>query len=234
MTQNDDQTQDHDEAHEAHEEAHEGEAPSGRGAAREPLGPLRRYLRDSKNLLHSVLLVMPLFGIYQLGVLTTGGVQNGVDFITPWLFHKVFQGVTLHYVMFNVGLLVAAAGLAVILKGFRRFDPWLYVWVSAESLLYSVTLGAVVSWALAKAGLSPSLQVHDAGQETLAQLGAGDHFILSLGAGFYEELVFRLALMGGSVWILKGGFLVDHARRLQRAGQWPEGEGLGVGSLWKL
>ena len=58
---------------------------------------VKTYLRDSRSLLNCIVLVLPLFVIYQLGVLTTNGVQNGVDFVTTFLLHRLFDGNTLYY-----------------------------------------------------------------------------------------------------------------------------------------
>lgn len=166
--------------------------------AAEPVGPMRQYLRDSSNLLNSVILVLPLFVIYQIGVLTTGGVQNGVDFITSFLRFTVFGGNTLYYVLFNLGVLIALAGAALALRHKQRFSPKVFGLVIAESTFYGLLLGGLIGMVLSKVGIDPSLAAGDAG----AQLGPMDNFILSLGAGLYEELVFRLLMLGGTVFVL--------------------------------
>ncbi len=160
-----------------------------------PPGPIRRYLRDSRNLLNSLLMVLPLFVIYQIGVLTTGGVQNGVDFVTSFLRFTVFGGHTGYYVLFNCVILVAMLGTAWALRHKEKFNPKVFGGVLLESTLYGMLLGGLIGGVLIKLGIEPSLA---AGQA----MGPWDNFILSLGAGLYEELVFRLILLGGSVWAL--------------------------------
>jgi hypothetical protein len=156
---------------------------------------LRGYLRDSKSLLNCIVLVLPLFVIYQLGVLTTGGVQNGVDFVTTTLLRDVFGGNTLYYILFNLVVLAGLIGLVFVLRKRDQFHPRLYWAVILESTLYGVLLGFVVSTVLTKIGITPSA-ASDA-----PVMGPLDNFVLSLGAGLYEELVFRLILLGGSVWL---------------------------------
>ena len=156
---------------------------------------VKTYLRDSRSLLNCIVLVLPLFVIYQLGVLTTNGVQNGVDFVTSFLLHRLFEGNTLYYILFNITLLAGLVGLVLFLRTRQAFHPRIYWAVILESTLYGILLGWGVSTLLAKVGVAPTA-ASDA-----PIMGPMDNFILSLGAGLYEELVFRLILLGGSVWI---------------------------------
>ena len=47
---------------------------------------IKDYFEDSRDLFTSLILVLPLFIAYQLGVLLTGGVRNGVDFASDFLW----------------------------------------------------------------------------------------------------------------------------------------------------
>lgn len=156
---------------------------------------LRGYLRDSRSLLNCIVLVLPLFVVYQLGVLTTGGVQNGADFVTTTLLVDVFGGNTIYYVLFNLVVLAGLVGFVFVLRKTDRFHPRLYWAVILESTLYGILLGFVVSTVLTKIGITPSAA------SAAPSMGPLDNFVLSLGAGIYEELVFRLILLGGSVWL---------------------------------
>lgn len=163
------------------------------------LGPFRAYLRDSRSPLNSILLVLPLFVVYQLGILTTGGVRNGVDFVTDTLRFGVFGGQTLPYVAFNLVVLAIAGGVIFALRKKARFDPKLFGFVMLEGTLYGLLLGGLIGGLLTQIGITPALQIFDG---PMLNAGPIDNFILSLGAGLYEELVFRLILLGGSVWLL--------------------------------
>lgn len=197
--------------------------PSPTSTETAPGWSLKGYLRDSRSLLNCIVLVLPLFLIYQLGVLTTGGVQNGVDFVTTTLLRDVFGGNTLYYVLFNLVVLAGLIGLVVVLRKKDRFHPRLYWAVILESTLYGVLLGFLVSTVLAKVGITPTA-ASDA-----PVMGPLDNFVLSLGAGLYEELVFRLILLGGSVWL---GRLIWV--RIKTAGAAPkEGEDKPGLSLWE-
>lgn len=161
------------------------------------------YLTTSKNLFHSFLLVIPLFVLYQIGVLGTGGAVNGVDFTTRFLM-RLFGGSVAAYLGFNVAVLV---GLFVALKMLpqkEKLHAGVWAWVVVESAVYAFFLSGVIKIVLVGLlGVQPPLFIGD--------LSAGDKVIMSLGAGFYEELVFRLLLLSGIVWALKKIFAKEDA-----------------------
>ncbi len=174
--------------------------PEGDATPEDPKPPprpfgLRTYLAESKSLLNCVVLILPLFIVYQLGVLTTDGVQNGVDFVTTLLLHGLLGGSIPYYVLFNLVVLAGLIGLVVVLRNRDQFHPRVYWAVILESTLYGIMLGWGVPPLLSKLGIPPSA-ASDA-----PVMGALDNIVLSLGAGLYEELVFRLILLGGSVWL---------------------------------
>ncbi len=187
------------------------------------LQPIKNYLRDSRNLLNSLILVVPLFVIYQIGILSTDGVQNGVDFVTPKLL-ALFNGNKISYVLFNFFIL-ALMGLGVwFLRKRQQFSPKLFGFLILEGTAYGLLLGTTISSVLQKAGLM-ALQ-SNAAAATEPQLGPVDNFVLSLGAGLYEELVFRLILLGGSVWLITSVVRFRTALTARSAGQWTQGQEL--------
>jgi membrane protease YdiL (CAAX protease family) len=116
--------------------------------------------------------------------------------------------------MFALGLGVLVVGAWVFIKDRKAglpLRPRYFGWMAAESLLYAVVIAAIVSrtvqfvfavWALpaAEAGWSATLLA--AGPQAAQEIGLGRMLALSLGAGLYEELVFRVVLVGGLFWIL--------------------------------
>src|SRR4030095_2224996 len=98
---------------------------------------------DPRNLLTSLVLVFPLFLIYQVGVLFTLPMLNGADFLTVFLFRNLglSKGAYLAYtaavtVLFAVGVMV--------LRRRQRFDPKLILPVLIESAIYALTMGALI------------------------------------------------------------------------------------------
>lgn len=158
---------------------------------------LRSYLSATRDPYANVILVVPLFVAYQIGILATGGVRNGVDFMTDYLFLLAGNDYGV-YIAINFAIVL---GLGIALVALRKpgtFDPSVWPWVIAESTLYGAFLGTAVVTLMRQLGLGGLLATGGVGQ-----LGAFDKFVLSIGAGFYEELVFRLLLMGGLYLLLR-------------------------------
>jgi membrane protease YdiL (CAAX protease family) len=156
--------------------------------------------RDPRNLLTSLVLVFPLFLVYQVGVLFTLPVLNGADFLTVFLFRDLGIG-TGTYLAYTAAVAVAFAVAVSVLRRKQRFDPRLAIPVIVESAIYALTMGSLIVFVMTRVlGVSPRLAVGDAGFVT--SQGLGTRFVMSLGAGVYEETVFRLGLMTGLVVLL--------------------------------
>ena len=141
----------------------------------------------------SLVLVFPLLLAYELGVLAVNRV-NGADAVTRALYAAVGSR-TLY-------LLVHAAIAAGFLLWLRRGSRWstlrldVAVPVLLESAIYALTLGALVTLIVDRLlGLEVG--------------GAAGDVVAALGAGVHEEAVFRLALIGGAVSLLRA---LDRAR----------------------
>ena len=149
---------------------------------------------DPKNLLTSLVLVFPLFLIYQVGVLFTLPVLNGADFLTVFLFR-------------NLGLSAARLPRPTRRRSRSRspsrwrccgasssFDPRLIVPVLRRERDLRADDGVADRLRDDRACcISPRL----AGRH-VADQGLATRFVMSLGAGVYEETVFRLGIMTGS------------------------------------
>jgi len=165
-------------------------AKSGPKAISSEFG-FRAYLDKSKDLGTSLLLVIPLFVVYQIGVLATGGVRNGVDFLSDvmWL---ISDGQTLNYLGINVVILLAFIGLTLYLRRKGHFSPGVFPYVLAESAIYAMFLGTAILQTMSWLGMGKLLAAGSG-----AEYGLIASIVLSLGAGVYEETVFRLIGMGG-------------------------------------
>ena len=145
-----------------------------------------------RNLLTSLILVFPLFLIYQVGVLFTLPMLNGADFVTILLFNSF--GLTLKgYLLFLTAVVAlrARAGDARTKAALQRQGV-----LSGFARKYHLRLDHGVAHRLGD----------DQGARHLAKLGAGlpaqgllTRIVMSLGAGVYEETVFRLGLLGGLI-----------------------------------
>lgn len=155
--------------------------------------------QDPRNLLTSLVLVFPLFLVYQVGVLFTLPMLNGADFLTVFLFRNL--GLSTSAYLGYTGLVAATFAIAVVLLRRRqRFDPALVWRVLIESAIYALTMGSLIVFVMTRVfGISPRLAGGIAAQ------GFGTRVVMSLGAGVYEETVFRLGLMAGLTALLERG-----------------------------
>ena len=162
---------------------------------------MRAYWRDSRAPRYSLLFALPLFLLYQiLEALAPpdagGGLRNGADVILQTLFTRVAgsRGPLLFLVC------LVAAGLWLVVRDVRTHDrdlrPTIFALMLAEATLLALLFGGVVS--LITSGILHATAVVPPAQ--LAQLGPGTRVMLSLGAGLYEELLFRVLLVGTLAW----------------------------------
>ena len=152
---------------------------------------------NPRNLLTSLVLVFPLFLIYQVGVLFTLPMLNGADFVTTLLFRTF--GLTLTgYLGFLGGVLVLFLVTVAVLGRRQRFNRAVVVPVILESVVWALTMGSLIVFVMTKVlGISPRLAGGIEGQ------GLVTRFVMSLGAGVYEESVFRLGLLSGLAFVLE-------------------------------
>jgi hypothetical protein len=152
---------------------------------------------DSRNLISNLILIFPLLITYQLGVLLTHPMMNGADFVSAILFGQfgMSQGQYLVFVLVVLGLFLAAV---FGLRKHQHFQPRIVVPVLLESTIYALTMGSLIVLVMTRVlGIEPGLSA------ALEQQGVVARFVMSLGAGVYEELVFRLGLLGGTFWLMQ-------------------------------
>ncbi|MGZ3441157.1 MAG: CPBP family intramembrane glutamic endopeptidase [Polyangia bacterium] len=168
--------------------------------------PQPAYNKKSKMLrrsdpLTSLLLVFPLFVVYQIGVLSMPSTYNGADLVTSQMLH-LLHGNAGTYLAINVGLALAFLLLVLVLRRKNTFDPRLFVPVLLESAIYALTMGSLICFVMIDfLHIDPKLAISCAtGPE---QASAAAKLVLSLGAGVHEELLFRLIMVGGGVWLFE-------------------------------
>jgi len=159
---------------------------------------MKALRHDPKDLLTSLVLVFPLFLIYQVGVLFTLPVLNGADFLTVFLFHNLGLS-TGAYLAYTVAVAIAFAVGVLLLRRKQKFNPRLVVPVLIESAIYALTMGSLIVFVMIRVlHVSPRL----AGG-AIATQGFGTRFVMSLGAGVWEETIFRLGIMTGVAVLLE-------------------------------
>jgi hypothetical protein len=177
-------------------------SPAASQKGRTGKAPERRFLRRSDPLT-SALLVFPLFLIYQAGVLVLPGVHNGADLVTSQLLTLLHGRATL-YLLLNIGLSIGFCGAVLFLRRSNSFDPGVFLPTVLESAIYALTMGSLIVFVMQDLlHVDPSLVVRPALRTAAAQPSPGlvSAFVLSLGAGVHEELLFRVILLGAVAWV---------------------------------
>ncbi len=156
-----------------------------------PQGPIGRYLSTTRGLGYSVLFALPLAILYELGILITthGDVRIGAD---VWI-RRFLSMLGLDNTLFLTAIFLVVAVVVVAIEKKRgiRFTLPYFGGMFGESVVYALASGVLVSTvveSIIPMQWPPRIQM--AGGLTLS-----DQIVLSLGAGFYEELVFRLILV---------------------------------------
>lgn len=151
--------------------------------------------------------MFPLFLTYQIGILAgSGRGQNGVDFVTRSLIELSDRDVTNYLVILGV-MVLAYAAVLLVLRARGSFHPRVFVPMLLESSFYALVMGSIIVFVMYEfLGVSPELYVPGSRPGVAITDGTGplDVLVISAGAGFHEELSFRVVLMGGLAWLLTG------------------------------
>lgn len=163
---------------------------------------LKDYLRSSSAPRYSVVFAAPLLVLYEvlsaaLSGSAVAGVRNGADVLLKSLF--VALGGRDGLVVF--GVLLCGAGVTIVWRDLRRSREGLraavFGWMLAESAVYAAVFGTVISFLTSVLLRGP--RALSAGGA--AALSLHTQLVVSLGAGIYEELLFRVILVGALLWL---------------------------------
>jgi membrane protease YdiL (CAAX protease family) len=152
-----------------------------------------------------VLAAAPLLVLYEVLILLTGATAYGGVRISADVWIKRLLGALGVTGGLALGAAALAIGAAVVAWERRQgVQPPLkakwFGWLLAESLVYAVGLAALVGSAV---GALVGFRAEPLMALLQPAFGLGTKLALSLGAGIYEELVFRVLLVGGLAWGLR-------------------------------
>jgi Type II CAAX prenyl endopeptidase Rce1-like len=146
-----------------------------------------RYLREGSGPLADLALTLPVFILYHLGVVWMD-VQNAADIVTREL--KALASSSLPaYSGLTLAIGAIFTGILLVLGRGHTLRWQRFALVAAEGILYAVAMRLVASYVVGKVTL-------DAGLVPLEPPGFLTAVVLSLGAGLYEEIAFRVGLYG--------------------------------------
>ena len=197
-------------------------AEVSRGGARPPseaptVPPVRPtgYLASTRTPTYGFLAALPLFVLYEGGVLLANGgsvsqVRVGADVWLKTLLGAV--GLGGWAALGGVVLLIGIGVLVAERERRPRIVPAYFGGIVGEAFVYALGLAAVVG------GVTGALVGQALWPAAMAQMAApggfGMRLALSIGAGLYEELVFRVLLVGGLAYVLRRGADVSPKKAL--------------------
>lgn len=161
----------------------------------------RGYWRLARAPRYSISFTFPLLAAYEalafmLSRLEISGVRNGADVLLKSLFLALGgrTGLTLF------GALLVGGGVVLVVRDVRRsgqIQPRFFWFMLGESVLYALVFGVVaatLTGLLLPFMLAGGLR---SGVQGLSAFNLPVQLMISLGAGIYEELLFRVLLVTG-------------------------------------
>ncbi len=126
-------------------------------------------------------LTLPIFIAYHLGVIFLP-VRNAADWVTLELIALADHDLRL-YGALTLGIAAVYIGILVMAGRGKALHWNRFFWLTVEAVAYAVAMRFAASYVVGKMLLGPPMEV-----------GAFAGFIMSMGAGFYEEIAFRVGL----------------------------------------
>jgi hypothetical protein len=160
-----------------------------------------RVRRGKPDPLTSVVLTLPVFVTYHIGILAIDK-RNGADWVsdlTLQLLHSSVQA----YVTVTLSVAAALAALVWVLRKTGKVRPTALLPIVAESAVWAVLLLLTVGWAVQH--MTPALDL-------AAALGPLEKVVMAAGAGFHEELMFRGLMLSGGALLLRTALTVPPVR----------------------
>lgn len=151
-------------------------------------------------------LTLPLFLVYHLGVVTLN-MRNAADFFTLELVGMAERNLLVYWgISLAIGLGIVMA-LLLLGKG-DSFNKSRFALVAIEGAVYAMVMRTAAAHAV---GALPMSNADAVG-------GRWPALVMSLGAGLYEEIAFRVLLFGGGVVLL--GLVFGTVSRVALATIW--------------
>jgi hypothetical protein len=173
---------------------------------------ISHYWRVAREPRYNLTFALPLLLLYEVLAFSLSGnefagVRNGADVLLKRLF--VTLGGRDGLIAF--GVLLVGVGSWLIWKDYRRsrsIEPRIFALMAVESVLYALAFGLVTGTltGLLLPGLTTIGHSSSLGIGFLADWSLPTQLVISLGAGIYEELLFRVILVSGLAWLARTVF----------------------------
>ncbi len=148
------------------------------------------YLANTRTTSVSLVATLPLLMLYNLGLMIPGhSFVNRLDFLSGFFDAKLRLWGMLG-LNFALGIISIISLIWLVKK--RKFALSHFAFLIIEGTILGLIMGMTIPWILGKA-----LSMSAAGGPSYS---FADVLAISAGAGYWEELVFRLILVGGSLF----------------------------------
>jgi len=158
------------------------------------------YFQATRTATWGFLMALPLVILYEVGIVwVNSGRSETIRISSEGVLKNVFLRFGLAHELILLGA-VLIIGIAILVWERKKkvtFNIRYPVWITIESALYAVVLAFVVS-GITQLLLSPLMAAQAMDDQGLAM-----KLVLSLGAGIYEELLFRVLIVGGIFLVLR-------------------------------
>lgn len=146
--------------------------------------------------LTQLVLTVPVFLIYHLGILFLD-IRNGVD-LASVVFWRLQSASIVAYVAVTLAFAAALLVAGMRMRKTHRVRPSALIPVLVESTVLAVGMMLLVGWVVQQVSASAAVNTMQAGGEAHSAFAK---VVLSCGAGFHEELVFRVLIFGSLIWL---------------------------------
>ena len=142
-------------------------------------------------------LTLPIFLGYHLGVITLP-VRNAADWGTAQLIELAENDLTAYFLGTIAVTVVFVTALGLLGRG-KPLNRWRFVGLGVEGIIYALVMRQVAVQLTQHLFLSPELGSIDLDEHRVG-------IVMSFGAGFYEELGFRVIFFGLGLKLLRRMF----------------------------
>jgi hypothetical protein len=139
-------------------------------------------------------LTLPLFVAYHLGVVFLP-VRNAADIVTRELVTLADNNLAA-YGGLTLAIGITFVGVLVLIGRHQELRWHRFLWIALEGVLYAVAMRLIAGYVVG------SLRLAEGG-EVAGPPGVFAAVVLSLGAGFYEEIAFRVVAFGLGARLLR-------------------------------
>jgi len=159
----------------------------------------KSYFNSTHSLLYSYLISLPLLFFYELLIFISQPDSDQVVRISVDVWIKTLFSYLGKNILSITLIVVALFGILVLYKERSRLSKLrlkYFGFMLIEASVYAVVLALIISTSL-------RALLHIVQPETIESLSVLQQLALSLGAGLYEELFFRVILVSGFLYLFK-------------------------------